>query len=307
VGDTGGTFPYSAVLIVNGTQGVSPVRVIGRLGGVGVVGPLTLEGGSLLGGGPGSVRPGTETQAGTLHVQGDAHLRGGEAGNLVTFRLNGPTDHDALQATGTVFLDSSVGPFGPTRPTLTLSLGGFVPAIGQSFTLVGSDTGVTGTFGNGADGAVFGSGCLSFRINYTATTVTVTRVAGAYEPFARFYTVPACRVVDTRGPTGPTGGPALVPGYVRFFPIAGACQIPATAKALSANVTAVGPESAGDLRVFPVGMPPPLASVLNFGAGQARANNLVVGWACSPDKSLAIQNESTGAVHVILDVNGYFE
>jgi hypothetical protein len=55
------------------------------------------------------------------------------------------------------------------------------------------------------------------------------------------------------------------------------------------------------------GNPLPLASVINFGAGQTRANNLVVGWACSPDKTVLILNESLGEAHVILDVNGYFE
>ena len=50
-----------------------------------------------------------------------------------------------------------------------------------------------------------------------------------------FYTVPPCRLLDTRNPSGATGGPALAPGVARVLTVAGTtgpCGIPATAKAL---------------------------------------------------------------------------
>ena len=305
---TGGGAPDGVIAYVQGSQPASAVTVLaGRLSGTGVVGPLTLDGGSLLGGGPGFVRPGNPTTTGVLRVQGDARLRAGEAGNVVQFRLNGPADCDRLAVTGAVFLEAKAGPSPtPTRPTLELELN-FVPSVGQPFTLIESTGLLTGIFENGVDGAVFKAGCLDFRINYTANSVTVTRVAGPYEPFARFYTLPPCRLVDTRGAAGPLGGPSLPGGGLRVFPVAGSCQIPTTAKALSANVTVTEPVAPGDLRIVGGRHPLPLASVQNFGAGQTRANNLVVGWACSPDKTLLIFNESAGPAHVILDVNGYFE
>jgi hypothetical protein len=303
---TGGGAPDGVVVYVEGTQPASAVTVLAaRLSGTGVIGPLTLDGGSLVGGGPGIVRPGGPTTTGVLRVQGDARLRAGEAGNLVQFRLTSPTDHDRLAVTGGVFLEAKAGPT-PTRPTLDLVLG-FVPSVGQTFTLVESTGPLTGTFENGADGTIFKAACLDFRINYTANSATVTRVAGSYEPFASFYTVPLCRVLDTREPAGPLGGPSLAAGGVRVFPVAGSCQIPTSAKALAANVTVAEPLASGNLRVVAGGNPLPLASVINFGAGQTRANNLVVGWACSPDKTVLILNESLGEAHVILDVNGYFE
>jgi len=57
--------------------------------------------------------------------------------------------------------------------------------------------------------------------------------------------VTPCRVVDTRKPVGPYGGPALVAGADRTFVFAGQCGIPITAKAvaldgLSASLIASG-------------------------------------------------------------------
>src|SRR5687768_5065037 len=50
-----------------------------------------------------------------------------------------------------------------------------------------------------------------------------------------------CRLADTRAggpfPPGPFGPPSLVAGQPRVFPIAGACGIPSTAQAVSANIT----------------------------------------------------------------------
>ena len=58
-------------------------------------------------------------------------------------------------------------------------------------------------------------------------------------PF-QFYSITPCRLVDTRGPVGPTGGPILAGNVVRSFPIVGGtCGIPATAKAAVLNVVIV--------------------------------------------------------------------
>jgi hypothetical protein len=48
-------------------------------------------------------------------------------------------------------------------------------------------------------------------------------------------------------------------------------------------------------------------SAINFAEGQTRAGNAVVLLATDGSGSLAIQNLGAGAVHVILDVTGYFE
>src|SRR5204863_118296 len=61
-----------------------------------------------------------------------------------------------------------------------------------------------------------------------------------------------------------------------FTLVGGTCHVPAGAKAVMLNVTAVGPTDLGDLRVYPAGQPEPLASTINFRAGATRANNAAI-------------------------------
>src|SRR6185295_12289607 len=65
-----------------------------------------------------------------------------------------------------------------------------------------------------------------------------------------FYTLPPCRLLDTRAASGPQGGPALPPAAPRVVVATGHCGIPADAKALSVNLTAVEAAQAGYLRLF---------------------------------------------------------
>lgn len=60
----------------------------------------------------------------------------------------------------------------------TLSFTTIAPnPIGSSFTMIQADAGVTGTFAGVPDGTVVNTGPFAFRVNYTANTVVVTRVA----------------------------------------------------------------------------------------------------------------------------------
>ncbi|MEA2694098.1 MAG: xanthomonalisin, partial [Acidobacteriota bacterium] len=120
-----------------------------------------------------------------------------------------------------------------------------------------------------------------------------------------FYTLPPCRLVDTRNPAGPAGGPALAAAAQRTFSLSGLCGVPATARALSVNVTVVGPMAAGDLRLFPADQSTPNATTLNFAAGQTRTNNAILGLAWSAGTA-TVQNDSAGTVDLIVDVNGYY-
>ncbi len=116
-------------------------------------------------------------------------------------------------------------------------------------------------------------------------------------------------MLDTRNPAGTWAGPALAAGAERSFALAGRCGIPATARAVSANLTVTGAGAAGYLRAFAADLATaPATSNLNFGAGQIRANNAVV--AVSQDGNAAITvlpGLATGTVNVIFDVNGYFQ
>jgi hypothetical protein len=135
---------------------------------------------------------------------------------------------------------------------------------------------------------------------------SVTANLDPTSPALSFYTVAPCRVVDTRSPAGAFGGPSLAAGTDRTFTIAGACGIPATAKALSINIAASGATTAGNLRLHPGGTPVPLAAAINYAAGRTRSNN---GFVPLNDLGvLAVFNgQASGTVDLILDVNGYFE
>jgi hypothetical protein len=121
-----------------------------------------------------------------------------------------------------------------------------------------------------------------------------------------FYTVSPCRVLDTRTSSGPTGGAPLTCGSdYAFTMVGGTCGVPATAKALALNVTVTGPTAQGNLRLFPSGIPAPLASMLNYVAGVTRASNAVA--LLSSGGQVSVRCMPAGTTHVIMDVDGYFK
>jgi uncharacterized repeat protein (TIGR01451 family) len=145
----------------------------------------------------------------------------------------------------------------------------------------------------------------------TATVTTTTPdsdtandISTATSRFGAFYPVAPCRVVDTRTAAWL---PALQPSEERTLALTGPCGIPVGAVAVSINLAITSPQAAGHLSVFPTGATAPLISSINFSAGQTRANNAVVSAAADGSASVTVLNASTGTVHCIVDVNGYFE
>jgi PKD repeat protein len=148
---------------------------------------------------------------------------------------------------------------------------------------------------------------------YTAT-LTVQNSAGSAQslplPFtvvkdraADFYTVVPCRLLDTRP------GAALTAGVRRQIQVAGACGVPASAIAIAANVTVVGPTTDGHLTLFPGDIAPPGTSTLNFRTGRTRANNAVLPVAFDGSGSLAALASAAqpgASLHLLVDVSGYF-
>jgi hypothetical protein len=150
-------------------------------------------------------------------------------------------------------------------------------------------------------------GAVTLTLPARSATLAVTAAAPAPGP-AAFYTLPPCRVLDTRNPTGAYAAPALAAGAERTFNLAGHCGIPATARAVSANLTVVGGTSAGDLRAFAGDISAPLSSTIDFAAGQVRANNAVIAVSQDGNAAVAFHTDmAAGTVHVLLDVNGYFQ
>lgn len=120
-----------------------------------------------------------------------------------------------------------------------------------------------------------------------------------------FHTLAPCRLLDTRQPYGPTGGPALPPTIPRVMVATGRCGVPANARALAVNVTVASPPGPGFVRLYSGNADPATTSTVTFAAGQTRSNNAVVPLASSGSGALSLQS-STAGVHVIVDVMGYF-
>ncbi len=140
------------------------------------------------------------------------------------------------------------------------------------------------------------------------------KTGGVYEdpallPRYSFYSLPPCRVADTRGPAGPSGGPALAANGGRTFPVSGICGVPPTAKAVAMNVTVAEPTDVGDLRIYASGSTMPVTSVVNFSAGKVRANNAVM--PLGADGQISVHCDmppgSGGQTQFLFDVTGYFQ
>jgi Glycoside hydrolase family 44 len=155
--------------------------------------------------------------------------------------------------------------------------------------------------------ASLAAGAVTLTLPPLSATLAVT--AGPPAAPASFYTLPPCRVLDTRNPNGAWAGPALASGTQRSFPLAGRCGVPATARAVSANLTVTGGTGGGDLRVFAADLAAaPVTSSINFASGQTRANNAVIGVSHDGNAAVTVLSEMAGgAVHLVLDVNGYFQ
>jgi hypothetical protein len=180
---------------------------------------------------------------------------------------------------------------------------------GQGRTLLGNVPVHTDAEGVGAFQLAVAAGTFS------SVAATATRAGGptsgfsACAPVSRpssYYVLTPCRAVDTRGPDGPYGGPALLPGEARPFWIAGVCGVPGSADSVAANVTAVQPSAAGYLRVMPGDGVIPGTSSVSVSAGRTRANNAIVRLSSDGSGFIRIQNVSTAPLHVVLDISGYF-
>jgi hypothetical protein len=118
-----------------------------------------------------------------------------------------------------------------------------------------------------------------------------------------FYSVPPCRILDTRS------GSPLQSGVATLVQLAGDCEVPTSAKSVTVTVTVIGPTGLGNVNLYPGGLPAPTTSTINFAAGQTRANNAILGF--SGDATGSIGALATvaggGQVHLVVDVTGYFD
>jgi hypothetical protein len=213
---------------------------------------------------------------------------------------------DAYLAVGEIHTYSFEGAAGTSTTLASTRVSGSVSAVIELYDPSGALLG-DNEFGNASTGPIElpADGTYSILVFDWSTPSE----AGEYElsrgcsgPPSSFYTVMPCRLADTRLPS--PGNP-LQADEDRAFGVVGSCDIPAGAVAVSLNVTAARATAPGHLRLHPGGSSIPLASTVNFAAGQTRANNAIVPLGTLGDLAV-YSGQGAGTVHVIIDVNGYF-
>lgn len=120
-------------------------------------------------------------------------------------------------------------------------------------------------------------------------------------PASDFFTVEPCRIVDTRM------SEPLQPHGPQAFALTGSCGVPAQAKALAVNVTAVQPTSEGFIQAWPADVEGTETGLLYFAAGRNRANNAILPLPLDGSGVMYLRAVTDDPVHLIVDVTGYFE
>jgi hypothetical protein len=154
------------------------------------------------------------------------------------------------------------------------------------------------------------AGAASVRLQVDATAGRDASLGGRFDdlsfaptpPGRKLFTLAPCRLFDSR-----LAGSALAAGAVRRLAAPGTCGIPATARALSVNLTVVAPAAPGYLSLLPGDPATAEVSTINFGPGSIRANNAVFPLVADGSGTFEVVNHSAGQVHFLIDVNGYFE
>jgi hypothetical protein len=142
------------------------------------------------------------------------------------------------------------------------------------------------------------------------TMSQVRNVTATFIPLAASGFVPLapCRLLDTRVNSGDTAAaPVLAGSSLRAFSLLGKCGLPAGAKAISANLTVVAAVAEGDLRVVGGHLESTLTSSLMIPLSRARANNAIVQLSIDGIQTISVINGTSGSVHFIMDINGYFQ
>ena len=279
------------VILFNGAPGT--VQVVADIAGYFVDGAVTAAGSF----GPVSPLRLLDTRIGT-----GAPAAAVAAGSVVSVDVTGiggvPASNVSAVALNLTVTGSSAAGFitayasGTSRPgasNLNFTAGQTIPNL--VFAPVGADG--TVSFYNGAPGTVQ----LIADVAGYFRGGTLTQ-PGTYGP------VPLTRVLDTRAGTGAPAGAVSSAGSVSLD-VTGVGGIPGSGvAAVVLNVTATGPAAAGFITAYAAGSKRPLASNLNFLAGQTVANLVVA--PVGANGNVVLYNGAPGGVHLVADVAGYF-
>ncbi|HEY6596313.1 MAG TPA: Ig-like domain-containing protein [Asanoa sp.] len=247
-------------------QPLAPARILDTRSGVGAPAATVPAGGSV-----------------TLQVTG----RGGVPASGVGAAVLNVT---VTQPTAAGYL--TVYPAGSSRPmvsNLNFVAGQTIPNL----TAVKTGTGGAVTLYNGSSGTVHLTADIAGY--YLSGTPTV---AGAYGPLT------PTRILDTRSGVGAPAATVPAGGSVTLQ-VTGRGGVPVSGVGAAVlNVTVTQAAAAGYLTVYPAGSSRPTVSNLNFVAGQTISNLTAV--KTGTGGAVTLYNGSSGTVHLIADIAGYF-
>jgi hypothetical protein len=124
---------------------------------------------------------------------------------------------------------------------------------------------------------------------------------------ATYHAVTPTRVLDTRNGTGGLSGPFTNHAARTFQVTGGTSGVPASATAVTGNLTVTGQTGSGYLFIGPVFANNPTGSTLNFPVGDDRANAVTVALGTGGILSITFVAPSNGpTAQAIFDVTGYF-
>jgi YVTN family beta-propeller protein len=175
-----------------------------------------------------------------------------------------------------------------------------------SVTMIDGSSGLTSTLRVGTYPAGLAADFTS-KLLYVPNSAdnTVSVIFGAASGPLLFVPMTPCRLVDTRKPNGPLGGPSIPTGTYRSFALpTSTCLVamPATTAAYSMNVTIVPHGGLGYLTVWPTGEDRPGISTMNSLDGRIKASGAIV----PAGANGAVSVFASGTTDVILDIDGYF-
>ena len=263
--------------------------------------------------------------------------RAGNPSNLNTFPSNQCNDL-AIQTGGTRFINvanannGGLGSFGvPANATAVVLNVTVVNPLAAGY-LTAYPTGATQPFasnidyvagqvvpnlvevgvGTSGDVSLFSSAGTDVVVDvegYTAPTAAGGAGAGLYTPLSS-----SVRICDTRAgnpsglsaPNDQCNGATVAADGTLPVTVANMNGIPAGATAAVFNVTVANPQAAGYLTVFPQGSSQPLASNLDYTAGQATSNRVIVPLSIGGPNAGEISVFSSARADVVVDVSGYY-
>jgi len=131
----------------------------------------------------------------------------------------------------------------------------------------------------------------------------IVDVSGWWTPGSMpFSAIEPTRAADTRRSEVPIKIPA---GAITAVDVIESI-VPPDAVAVAVNLAAVAPETEGFLVVYPCGIAPPLASNVNFAAGEQRAVSAIVEVGALGEAEGKICVTGNAETHFVLDVTGFY-